>query len=70
MPQQRLKTIRRISDLALDMIDLAERSQLGTLRAKLEAVVIEAARLEVDLRERISRQVPGNSGGNPGSTPA
>lgn len=70
MPQQRLKNIRRISDLALDMIDLAERSQLGTLRAKLEAVVIGAARLEVDLREQISRRVPGGSGESPGSSSA
>jgi hypothetical protein len=53
MPRAKLKAASQISERAMALMDIAERHQLGTLYSRLEAVVIEAARIETDLRQKI-----------------
>lgn len=54
-PMQTLDSMVEFSGRALGLMDFAERHELAaTLRMKIEAVVIEAARLEVNLRIAIA----------------
>lgn len=55
MPQDRLKIVRHIVERSLQLMALAEQHQMATLHTRLEAVVIEATRIENQLRQERSR---------------
>lgn len=61
MPSRRLKLFAEFTQRAAALLEFAERNSFpATLRTKLEGVLIEASRVEVEMRAQLERGL-GNS---------
>lgn len=56
MPKRRLKLLADFSRRVMDLLEFAEQNELpATLRTRLEGLIIETSRLEIEMRERLTR---------------
>lgn len=56
MPRQKLKAVVEFSKRLTSLVDFAESAAVpASLRTKLEALVLDAARLEIQLRDQVDR---------------
>lgn len=56
MPRRRLKLLADFSRRVADLLEFAERNELpAILKTRLEGLVIETSRLEVEMRDRLAK---------------